>query len=365
MTPPLPLTPSDLTPQALTGILRDGGLAVGEPDCEVVALDIEPLPTGTAFFGLIARLDVTYHDPDTPLPTSLIAKTPTTDPGGRAVGEMLNVWTREAMFYGRLSPIVSTPVPACRANMIDDQGHTLLILDDLHPATPGDQVAGADLTQARSAVVALAKLHAPFWGRPRTDEVAWVPGLDTAGTADALGAAMNASLPRFVDRFGHLLPDLSLEWLHRFVPRLGEWRTDLLDRPLTIAHADYRLENMLFDEHGEVTVIDWQTAMYTGGPTDLSFFLATNLEIDLRRAHEGDLVELYTATLHDAGVSSTDTGHIWDDYCTAHLWWMGMLANNLSSIETPDERSKALFEAMLTRLHTAAVDVDSGAWLDG
>ncbi|MDG2111519.1 MAG: phosphotransferase, partial [Actinomycetota bacterium] len=234
-----------------------------------------------------------------------------------------------------------------------------------HPATPGDQVGGADYAQARSAVVALAELHAPFWGRPRTDEVAWVPGLDTPGTSDALGAAMAASLPRFVDRFGHLLPDTSLDWLHRFVPRLSEWRNDLLDRPLTIAHADYRLENMLFDDEGEITVIDWQTAMYTGGATDLSFFLATNLDIELRRAHEGELVDLYTATLHGAGVSADQTGHVWDDYRTAHLWWMGMLANNLSSIETPDERSQALFDAMLTRLHTAAVDVDSGAWLEG
>ena len=39
---------------------------------------------------------------------------------------------------------------------------------------------------------------------------------------------------------------------------------------------------------------------------------------------------------------------------------MGMLANNLSNIETPDERSRGLFEAMLTRLYTAALDVDSG-----
>jgi hypothetical protein len=39
---------------------------------------------------------------------------------------------------------------------------------------------------------------------------------------------------------------------------------------------------------------------------------------------------------------------------------MGMLANNLSNIETPDERSRSLFEAMLTRLYAAAIDVDSG-----
>jgi thiamine kinase-like enzyme len=362
MTPPLPSHPEEITAELLTEVLRDGGHVEGTPDVEVTAVTVEPFAAGTAFLGLLARLDVTYADPDTPLPRRLIAKTPTNDPGGRAVGEMLNVWKREAMFYGRLAHLIDTPVPTCRANLITDD-RSLLLLDDLHPAQPGDQVAGADATQARSAVVALAELHAPFWGQARTDELRWVPGLDTSGTADALQAAMASAIPRFVDRFGHLLPDESVHWLHRFVPRLGEWRTDLLDRPLTIAHADYRLENMLFDDDGQVTVIDWQTAMYTGGPTDLSFFLATNLDIDLRRRHEQDLVATYIDTLHDRGVSPTHTGHVWDDYRTAHLWWIGMLANNLSSIDTPDERSKALFEAMLTRLHTAAVDVNSGDWL--
>ncbi len=361
MTLALPPTPSGLDPATLTAALTDGGLVAGTP-CQVLDVRIDPLAAGTAFLGLLARLEITYADPDTPLPTRLIAKTPTTDPGGRSVGQMLNVWAREACFYERLATRIDTPVPACRANFLDGDD-ALLILDDLHPAAPGDQVAGADIDQARAAVIALAELHAPFWGRPRTEDLRWVPGLDLPGTSDALGAAMTAALPRFVERFGERLPDDGLGLLHRFVPRLGEWRTDLTTRPLTIAHADYRLENMLFDG-AAVTVIDWQTAMYTGGPTDLSFFLATNLDIDLRRAHEADLVDLYVTTLHRSGVDQSATGHVADDYATAHLWWMGMLANNLSSIDTPDERSAALFDAMLTRLYAAALDGDSGRWLD-
>lgn len=364
MTFRLPATPEELTPEILTAALRDGGEAQASPDAEVTTADVERIAVGAAFLGLLARVEVTYANPATMLPRRLIAKLPTTDPGGRAVGEMLNVWWREAMFYSRLAPMISTPVPACRANFIGDEG-SLLLLDDLSPSRTGDQVEGARRDQARSAVVALAELHAPFWGRPRTDALKWVPGLDTPGTSDALQGAMTNALPRFVERFGERLPDQGLDWLHAFVPRLAEWRTGLLDRPLTIAHADYRLENMLFDAAGKVTVIDWQTAMYTGGPTDLSFFLATNLDVDLRRDLERDLVELYRDTLHHNGVGSDTTGHVWDDYCTAHLWWMGMLANNLSSIETPDERSAALFDAMLTRLYAAAIDCDSGTWLDG
>ncbi|MFT7649943.1 MAG: hypothetical protein ACI8Y4_004708 [Candidatus Poriferisodalaceae bacterium] len=355
--PPLPATLHDIDAAWLTKALRHGGT----DDASVTSVDIDPLGPGTAFLGELARLDVTHESGQH---ESLIAKIPTTDPGGRTVGEMLNVWAREAMFYAQLAPLVDAPLATCRFNGADfPANHFVLLLDDLSPATPGDQISGANLAQARSAVVALAKFHAPWWGKPRSANVDWVPGIDRPGAAEGLQAAMIGSLDKFNDRFGHLLDDEPLGWLRTFVPQLGEWRSQLLDRPLTIAHADYRLDNLMFDADGNVTILDWQTAMYTGGPTDLSFLLATNLDSALRREHETELVELYASTLRDRGVPRNATTHIQNDYEHAHLWWMGMLANNLSSIETPDERSSALFEAMLTRLYSAAIDGDCGRFV--
>lgn len=354
-----PVALPDIDADWLTAALRHGGLA-----CTVDSVEIEYFGDGTAFLGTLARLRPTYADAPDDAPTSLVAKTPTDDPGGRSVARLLNAYHREHLFYERLAPLVDAPVPVCRYNAGDPDTETfLLLLDDLHPAEAGDQVAGADPDQAHAAVEALARFHAPFWGRPRTSELQWVPGLDTAGTADALGDAMAGALPRFVDRFGAGLPDQALHWLERFIPQLGDWRRGLLDRPLTIAHADYRLENLMFSPDGTVTMVDWQLAMYTGGPTDLSFFIGTNLDVDIRRRHEDDLVATYTDTLIASGVAPDAVTHVRDDYENAHLWWMGMLCNNLSSIDTPDERSAALFDAMLTRLYAAAIDADSGRFL--
>ena len=361
---PWPDDLAELTPEWLTEAINDGGLCEGIEDAEVTSLTVESLGAGTAFLGDLARLTVTYSDSNCSAPQRLIAKVPTNDPGGRSVGQMLNVWWREAMFYARLAPLVDAPVARCVFNGADpDNGRYLLILADLHPDAPGDQVAGATQDQAEAAVEALARFHAPWWGRPRSDEVAWVPGLDRPGTSDALQAAMMASFDRFVSRFGDTLPDEQLDWHRRFIPRLGQWRAGVAERPLTIAHADYRLENMLFSTDGTVTVLDWQTAMYTGGPTDLSFFLATNLPIELRRDTEAELVGLYVETLHRTGVDPSLTTTVREDYEHAHLWWMGMLGNNLSSIETPDERSAALFDAMLQRLYAAAGDADCGRFV--
>ena len=359
---PLPLEPINLTPETLTFFVQDGGFAQGNETAEVANLSIEPLAPGTAFLGSLARLDITWTDRNCSLPTRLVAKTPTTDPGGLSVGKMLNVWEREAMFYARLAHQIATPVPACRANFVDGN-QALLILDDLSPSAPGDQVTGATLDQARSAVIALAQLHAPFWGKTRTPDLMWVPGIDNHQTAFGLQSAISESLPRFLKRFGDGLPPKGIEWLQKFVPLLRSWRDDVVSKPLTIAHADYRVENMLFAADNAVSVIDWQTAMYTGGPTDLSFFVATNLEVQLRRDYENELIQLYVETLNQAGIPEAAFAEIKKDYEHAHLWWMSMLANNLSSIETPDARSTALFDAILTRLYSAAIESECGRFV--
>jgi hypothetical protein len=357
-----PEDPTKLEIEHLTFLFQHGGLAASNPDAKVAAMSSQPLALGSAFLGSLAALEIQWVDTTTELPNRFVVKQPTQDPGGRAVGTMLNVWAREAEFYARLAPLITTPVPHCRVNFVEGD-KTILILDDLYPATPGDQVAGASPDQAHLAVEALAQLHAPFWNQRRSPTLSWVPGIDGKGVAEGLGAAMAASLPKFTSRFGDLLPDQGLQWLHDFVPSLGGWQRELVSRPLTITHADYRLANMLFGSDNGVSIVDWQTAMFSGGATDLSFFLATNLTVEIRRALEEELIGTYVETLIGHGVPPSETDLIPRDYEQAHLWWMGMLANNLSNIETPDAESQQLFEAMLTRLYAAALDAQSGRFL--
>ena len=357
-----PDDPTQLDADHLTLLFNDGGLASPNPGVEVASVITEPLAVGSAFLGSLASIEVTWADAATLLPTRFVTKVPTQDPGGRTVGAMLNVWAREAQFYARLAPLITTSVPTCRANFIEGD-KAILILDDLHPARPGDQLKGPSSDEAHLAVEALAQLHAPFWNKPSSAALDWVPGIHGPGVVEGLGRAMESSLPRFVTRFGDLLPTQGLDLLHDFVPVLGGWQRELMSKPLTITHADYRLANMMFGSDGESSVIDWQTAMFSGGATDLSFFLATNLLVESRRTLEDELIRTYVDTLIGHGVEPSETITIREDYEQAHLWWMGMLANNLSNIETPDEESRQLFEAMLTRLYSAALDANSGRLL--
>ncbi len=175
-----PDDPTQLDGDHLTFLFNDGGLASPNPGVEVASVTTEPLAAGSAFLGSLASIEVTWADSATQLPTRFVAKLPTQDPGGRTVGAMLNVWAREAQFYARLAPLITTSVPTCRANFIEGD-KAILILDDLYPASPGDQLKGASSDEAHVAVEALAQLHAPFWNKPSNSALDWVPGIDGPG----------------------------------------------------------------------------------------------------------------------------------------------------------------------------------------
>lgn len=341
---PVPVDFDDVTPAWVADALG----------IEVAGVTVEPFGAGTAFLGRLARVVV---DHTTDLPGRFVLKLPTDDPGGRRVGRMLNTWQRESMFYDLLAPHVGDAVPAAFYNGADpERDRWALLLADFHPWTSGDQVAGATPAEARTAVEQLARIHAPWWGTPRTDLTGWLPGIDQPAVT-GLQDAIVAAVPRFEDRYGDLLPPEPTARLRRFAPTVRAFLDELATTPLTVTHADYRVENLLFSPDGDrVAVIDWQTAMVSAGATDLSFFLATNLDVDHRRADEDELVALYIETLHAEGVDPALTRRVGEQYRTTMLWWMGMLANNLSTIDPPDERGRQLFEAMLTRLWTAVSD---------
>ena len=80
-------------------------------------------------------------------------------------------------------------------------------------------------------------------------------------------------------------------------------------------HGDYRLDNLFFADDGTVAVIDWQLAMRAPGQTDLVYFCANNLTVEMRREHDRTLVERYVAELHRLGVPS--------DAVTVSSVWQG------------------------------------------
>jgi aminoglycoside phosphotransferase (APT) family kinase protein len=335
------------------------GEVLGMPVHGVLA---EPFAEDSAFLGRLARIHAVHDAAE--VPSTFVLKLPTSDPGGRAVGRLLDAWRREALFYEHLADQVSGAVPVAYYVGADpERDRWAILLADLHPWTAGDQVAGATAEQAAAAVDQLARLHAHWWDPRRSAATGWVVGVDRPGVG-RLQDAVLAALPRFEDRYGDRLPTAPTEWLRAFAPTLRAYLQSLAEGPLTIAHADYRVENLLFSPEGDqVAVVDWQTAMVTHGATDLTFFVATCLTVEQRHRSEADLVARYQDGLHRHGVPRAQTASVPQVHRAAHLWWMAMLANNLSTIEPPTERGRVLFDTMLQRLWTAADDHEAGALL--
>ena len=347
----------ELTPRWLTAALATSGqlAAPGVVD----RAHQERVGESTGFLGRLARIHLRYRDrgPDADGPATVVAKLPTDDPGGRTVGRMLDVWARESRFFAEVAPHCRARVPACYYNGADRQADRwALLLEDCAPAQEADQVAGATAAQAEAAVDALADLHRPFRGRSLP--FAWMPGFHRAAFG-ALQAAMEGAVPTFVDRFGDHVPARTLAWLIGFVEQLPAWAERQARQPLTLVHADYRLDNLLFGAEGQVTIVDWQTALWGPGAMDLASLLATSLTTADRRTHEVALVSRYAAAV-GAPLTEVEAG-----YRSCLLWWMAIFANNLSRIDPADTRSLRLFEHMIARTFAAADDWDAGRLLVG
>jgi hypothetical protein len=347
-------TLDDLDAATVAGLLGTGDHERGP---QLVTVRSEPLGTTTGFLGELRRLHLTWDPPgdDERTPGRLVAKAPTTDPGGRQVGLLLDVWAREHRFFAELAPRCSTRVPACHANLADPAaGRWLLLLGDAGDTTAAAQSDGASAEHAVAALTEIAGLHRDFaGGRP----VAWLAGFDR-GPLEALQAAVCGAVEPFLDRFGALLPDGTATVLRRFAPRLAEWSAAMARGPLTVVHADYRLDNLVIDAAGRVTVLDWQTTLVGPAAMDVASFLATSLTVADRRAWEDDLFASYAA------VTGTTPGAVRRGVRLHLLWWMALYANNLSRLEPDDPRAVAMLHSTVRRTFTAAVDHDCAALLD-
>lgn len=325
----------------------------------VERIDVEPLGPGVGFLGDVARVRVRYRPGHQSGPASVMVKIPPADPGGRQVGSMLNVWAREQAFYREVAP--SSPgaqVPICHHTGADpDQGRWVLVLEDC-PSEPLDAAVGASDEQAMAAVDALVGFHAHWWQAERILE--WMPGLDRTSFAGLSGAWSEAT-PLFLDRYGHLLPDGTEEWLRACPSWLPDWSARAGREPVTIVHADYRLDNLRYHD-GRMTIIDWQTALRGPGAMDLSSFVVTGCTIERRRRLEPDLLDRYARGLAAAGVT-VDPAWLGQSYDENLLWWMGQFASNLARLEPDDAGAQAALDTMIERTFTAAADRDVGRLL--
>ncbi len=334
-----------LTPEWLSDAM---GLPVATADLTKV---------GTGQIGDCERIVLTYSQ-DCDGPTSIVAKIPSQDPTSRNAGVALGTYRKETSFYRELREQLPVRAPHCYFVDFDPAtGEFALLLEDLAPAEQGDQIAGCSVDEASIAVLELPKLHAPLWGDPKLSTMEFLVGgygENPEISGQFLSMLYAGFKERYADRIDADILELSERMLTKLVPMY-----DLGDRPKTLVHGDYRLDNMLFATAAggpPVAIVDWQTVAHGFGVADLSYFVGAGLTVEDRRVHEEDLVRTYLDAMNAAGIDLA-----WDE-----LWWQYrrhttsglVMAIGASQVVGQTDRGDDMFVTMAQRHGRHALDLD-------
>jgi aminoglycoside/choline kinase family phosphotransferase len=210
-------------------------------------------------------------------------------------------------------------VPGCHLAEVDvETGWFTLLLEDMAPATQGDQIDGCTPAEAALAMDQLSSLHAPLWEDAQLAALGWL-NRQTPASAEFTAALVASLWPGFLDRYGALLTPAEIGICGRLVERLGPYLADR-SGPMTVVHGDYRPDNMLFGHEAAgaaapLTVVDWQTVVWGPPMVDVSYFLACAVAQPQQRAElEGELVRRYHEGLLSHGVTGFSWEQCWRDY---------------------------------------------------
>jgi hypothetical protein len=354
----IPQSPEELSAEWLTEALRAGGHIA---QSRVTAFTTHGVGVGVGFVGMLARIDLQYDRPEPNAPATMVAKFPSPNEASRQIATLFGLYEREVLFYRDLKPDVPMPSPGVYyADMDVEAGRYLLLLEDLNFGHFGDQVSGCTVEQARAVLPELAKLHAAWWANPKLDTLTYLPDFN-----DLIGAsiaqAYDPSWVHFLERFSHKLsPELRAAG-GTMGPTLVALLERFRDRPQTLCHSDFRVDNVFFGNAGSgrpVVVVDWQAPMRSWAAAyDAIYFITGGLPIEERRKHEDELLHVYHDALVAAGVADYSFDQLVEDARIVIFYFfaiIGVIAGGTLDMVNP--RAVELFDSMVDRLLAAMAD---------
>jgi len=347
--------PARIDPDWMTRALRRAGVLR-----EASVVDVTRAPVGNGLVGDSYRFTLTYDHHEPGAPASVIGKFPAADPASRRSGSAHLLYLREVSFYRELARTVAIHTPRPYVAEIDPQTDDFtLILQDLAPARQGDQLAGCSLEDARTALSEAAALHAPRWGDPALETLDWL-AIRPAGLNPTINEMLPPIIGLFKERYHGALEPQFIALVEKLPQALARSLDDR-SSPRTVQHADFRLDNVMFDVNGgerPMATLDWQTLVIGPGAVDVAYFLSAAIDPAERRQHEQELVRFYHAELIRRGVAGYDWDQCWRDYrrYTLHGILMGVFS--ALAVERT-ERGDALFLKMTRGACAQALDHDT------
>ena len=307
--------------------------------------------------GEVGIVSVTYGA-DTDLPDEFVAKCPKDDEFARLNAQVMVSYAREHGFYGHLAEQVSArtnmSIPECYVNLFDPETHAAtLVIERIHPADKGDILEGTTIERMETLVGDLARMHGAYWMDGSLVEQDWL--------IDWNAPNLLAGIPRARERWGNLreqFPQYHSDDLAAmvdvFLADVPTWLGRFAQRPWTLIHQDYELDNVLFRADGPV-IVDWQSPMRSFPGMDLGWLLMASHN-DESLAREPELLDHYRRELAAAGGPQWSADDLAEDLAWAAFFWVSV--SHIAFMETvqfgEEFRFHRRFKAMLVGTIAAA-----------
>jgi len=354
-----PSRSSDITAEWLTAHLAVG--LSGADALSVTSLD------GTTGTSDRRRVAVEWNEAGKAagLPANLFIKSTPLSAKNRAMVAALDMAVNEARFYRQAADELREIVPKVWFSYAGSGARFLIVLEDIvihRGAKPYALADRCDIDHARGLIDAFATLHSKFWASPRfAADLRWVR---TWGTRPG-----NAVLRRFYSRGrrGALrLGRPEVTPAVRAVSAALDTRIDAYYRefeagPLTLLHGDSHLGNTFALPDGRAGLLDWQVVWQGPGLREITYWMITGLEPDLRRGYERELLDRYLEGLRAGGVASVPTSDAaYQRYrlFSAEAWDAAALTIAWPGLQAPENA-----EAAWRRSCVAVEDLDSASAL--
>jgi hypothetical protein len=317
----------------------------------VTDLQTEQIGVGIGVSSAVYKAQLTGGD----CPASIVIKQPALDPAAVFTSTMLRMYIREVRYFTTLAPLSPLRSPAFYFGEVDEEtSNFILLIEDLSGLRVVDQNVGMSLDDAGRAVDAVAAMHAQWWGTadqlaaegttvsladpiyPAVLPLVFGEGWEKCTKEVALPASITAIGPRFADAIGGLLASLATG-------------------PNTLAHGDFRADNMLFTADNELVALDFQLIGTGTGAYDLAYFVTQSLTADDASKGEAELFTRWIEGLRAAGVPAdqVDRDALWTHYRTAALFCLAYPIVASRGMDLSDPRQYALVDSMNTRFDRA------------
>jgi hypothetical protein len=285
-------------------------------DTRVSRVDIGSVDIGTT---TRVRISIEHDGPKT-LPKRWFVKFPSMSYRARLITALPGILETEVRFYQDIAHSVPLARPAILAGQSRfGQGATLVLSDVTEfGATPGNPDDALSVNQATRVIDQLAHFHACFWNKLHNDSSYRWLAAPVRRLEDTLGTLLAVPLmKRGLQLAGNYVPAHLHEPVMRYARHRKKAMSFLSAESQTLIHHDCHPGNLFWDQ-SHPGFLDWQLVRIGEGVSDISYFLATALDPEIRRSHEHSLLDVYLQILLENGVTGIDRHGLLQRY-RAHL----------------------------------------------